>query len=178
MPTVQMPPPPAPTERVTDAAITAAIETLLTAKKGLTAPLIAVQTRAGIVELTGCTSNLLAKQWAEDIALTVRGVRALHNALAVRPADVPDAELQHAVAHALADDPATDDYQVHGLAHHGPWNPLSLPSQHQRPGVSLTRKRRPRRLRRRTATRTGLPPTGPPPPHRPAGQGLSCSIHP
>jgi len=114
-----MSPPPAPTERVTDAAITAAIETLLAAKKDLTAPLIAVQTRAGIVELTGCTSNLLAKQWAEEIALTVRGVRALHNALAVRPADVPDAELQHAVARALADDPATDDYQVHGLARHG-----------------------------------------------------------
>ena len=119
MPTVQMPPPPAPTERVTDAAITAAIETLLAAKKDLAAPLIAVQTRAGIVELTGCTSNLLAKQWAEEIALTVRGVRALHNALAVRPADVPDAELQHAVARALADDPTTDDYQVQSLARHG-----------------------------------------------------------
>ena len=119
MPTVQMSPPPAPTERVTDAAITAAIKTLLAAKNELTAPLIVVQTRAGIVELTGCTSNLLAKQWAEEIALTVRGVRALHNALAVRPADVPDAELQHAVARALADDPATDDYQVHGLARHG-----------------------------------------------------------
>jgi osmotically-inducible protein OsmY len=39
--------------------------------------------------------------------------------LAIRPADVPDAELQHAVACALADDPATDDYQVHVLAHHG-----------------------------------------------------------
>lgn len=114
-----MPPPPAPTERVTDAAITAAIETLLAAKKDLTAPRIAVQTRAGIVELTGCTSNLLAKQWAEEMALTVRGVRALHNALAVRPADVPNAELQHAVARALADDPATDDYQVQSLAHHG-----------------------------------------------------------
>ncbi|MGY3090945.1 osmotically-inducible protein OsmY [Hymenobacter sp. UYAg731] len=119
MPTVQMPLPPAPTERVTDAAITAAIETLLATKKGLIAHRIDVHTRAGIVELTGCTSNLLVKQWAEGIALTVRGVRALNNALAVRPADVPDAELQHAVAHALADDPATDDYQVHCLARHG-----------------------------------------------------------
>ena len=115
----QLLPPPAPTERVADADITAAIETLLTNKKGLTAHLIKVQARQGIVALTGSVDNLLARQRAEEIALAVRGVRGLHSALAVRTADVPDAELQHAVARALADDPATDDYQVHCLASHG-----------------------------------------------------------
>ena len=119
MTTTQLLPPPAPTERVADADITAAIETLLATKKGLTAHLIAVQTREGIVELSGCTDNLLARQRAEEIVLAVRGVRGLHSTLAVRTADVPDAELQHAVARALADDPATDDYQVHCLASHG-----------------------------------------------------------
>ena len=111
--------PPAPAELVADADITAAIKTLLATKKGLTAHRIAVQTRAGIVALTGYTNNLLARQRAEEIALAVRGVRALHSTLAVRPTDVPDAELQHAVARALADNPATDDYQVHALASHG-----------------------------------------------------------
>ncbi|WP_210521169.1 BON domain-containing protein [Hymenobacter terricola] len=111
--------PPASAACMADADITAAIKTLLATKKGLTAHLIAVQTREGIVELTGFTDNLLAQQRAEEIALAVRGVRGLHSALAVRTADVPDAELQHAVARALADDPATDDYQVHCLASHG-----------------------------------------------------------
>ena len=47
--------PPAPAELVADADITAAIKTLLATKKGLTAHRIAVQTRAGIVALTGYT---------------------------------------------------------------------------------------------------------------------------
>jgi len=119
MQTAQLPPPPTPTERVADAEITTAIETLLTTKKDLAAHLVAVQTRAGIVELTGFVGNLMARQRAEEIVLAVRGVRGLHSALAVRTADVPDAELQHAVARALADDPATDGYQVHCLASHG-----------------------------------------------------------
>ncbi|GAA4054545.1 hypothetical protein GCM10022409_47030 [Hymenobacter glaciei] len=119
MQTTHLETPPAPTGELADADITAAIETLLATKKGLTAHLIDVQTREGIVELSGFTNNLLAKQRAEEIALAVRGVRGLHSALAVRTADVPDAELQHAVARALADDPATDDYQVHTLASHG-----------------------------------------------------------
>ena len=110
---------PVPTERVADADITAAIETLLATKKGVAAHQITVQTRQGIVALSGFTTNLLAKQRAEEIAQAVRGVRGLHSTLAVRTADVPDAELQHAVARALADDPATDDYQVHTLARHG-----------------------------------------------------------
>ncbi|MDQ2793753.1 MAG: BON domain-containing protein [Bacteroidota bacterium] len=119
MPTAHLETPPAPTGELADADITAAIETLLATKKGLPAHNISVQTRAGIVELSGFTDNLLARQRAEEIALAVRGVRALHSALAVHTADVPDADLQHAVARALADDPATDDYQVHTLARHG-----------------------------------------------------------
>jgi osmotically-inducible protein OsmY len=118
MHTVQLVPP-APTELMADADITTAIETLLATKKGITAQLIAVQTRNGIVELSGFTDNLLARQRAEEIALTVRGVRGLHSTLAIRTAAVPDAGLQQAVARALADDPATTDYQVHVLASHG-----------------------------------------------------------
>ena len=111
--------PPAPAERVADVDITEAVETLLATKKGLAVHQIAVQTREGIVALSGFTNNLLAQQRAEEIVLAVRGVRGLHSTLAVRTADVPAAELQHAVARALADDPATNDYQVHCLADHG-----------------------------------------------------------
>ena len=119
MKTAQFVTPPAPTEYVTDADITTAIETLLATKHGLNAHNIIVQTHKGIVELAGDTDNLLSLQRAEEIALAVRGVRGLHNALAVRTADVPDAVLQHTVARALADDPATNDYQVHCLVSEG-----------------------------------------------------------
>ena len=105
--------PPAPIERVADADITTAIETLLATKKGLNAHGITVQTRQGIVELAGVTDNLLSQQRAEEIALAVRGVRALHSTLAVQSDEIGDAELQRDVCGALADDPATDDYQVH-----------------------------------------------------------------
>ena len=97
----------------TDAAITAAIETLLATKKGLGAHRIAVQTHEGLVRLTGFTDNLLARQRAEEIALAVRGVRGVTSTVAVRTNEVGDAELQRDVAGALADDPATNDYQVH-----------------------------------------------------------------
>ncbi|MDQ2770903.1 MAG: BON domain-containing protein [Bacteroidota bacterium] len=104
---------------VADADITTAIETLLATKKGLSAHEITVQTREGIAELAGFTDSLLSQQRAEEIALAVRGVRALHSTLAVRTPGVPDAQLQHAVARALADDPATNDYQVHCLVSEG-----------------------------------------------------------
>ena len=113
MQTAHLATPPAPTERVTDADITTAIETLLATKKGLNAHGITVQCREGIVELAGVTDNLLSQQRAEEIALAVRGVRALHSTLAVQTDEIGDAELQRDVAGALADDPATDDYQVH-----------------------------------------------------------------
>ena len=105
--------PPAPAECVADANITTAIETLLATKKGLNAHGIIVQARGGIVTLAGFTDNLLSQQRAEEIALAVRGVRALHSTLAVQTDEIGDAELQRDVAGALADDPATDDYQVH-----------------------------------------------------------------
>ena len=113
MQTAHVATPPAPTERVSDADITMAIKTLLATKKGLNAHGITVQTREGIVELAGVTDNLLSQQRAEETALAVRGVRALHSTLAVQTDEIGDAELQRDVAGALADDPATDDYQVH-----------------------------------------------------------------
>ena len=97
---------------VTDGAITAAIEALLATKKGVRSHLITVSTREGLVKLTGFTDNLLARQRAGDIALAVRGVRGITSTVAVRTDEVDDAKLQRDVARALADNPATNDYQV------------------------------------------------------------------
>ena len=119
MQTVSLSTPPTSAELVSDADITMAIETQLATKKGLAAHGITVATRAGVVELAGFTDNLLSQQWAGEIALAVRGVRGLRNTLAVRTAAVPDTELRQAVGQALADDPATNDYQVHWLVSEG-----------------------------------------------------------
>lgn len=101
------------TGHLTDAAITAAIETLLATRKGLSSHLIAVRTHEGLVALTGFTDNLLSQQRAEEIALAVRGVRGVTSTVAVSCAELGDAELQRDVCGALADDPATGDYGVH-----------------------------------------------------------------
>ena len=75
MQTAQLLPPPAPTEGLADVDIAAAVETLLVTKKGLAEQLIAVQTHHSTVALAGFTTNLLARQRAEEIARAVRGVR-------------------------------------------------------------------------------------------------------
>lgn len=104
--------PTAETERMADSDITAAIEAFFLTKKGVSADLVNVITNEGIVELTGFTDSLLSRQRAEEIALAVRGVRAVVNELAIRTPDVPDAELHARVMRALADDPATADYNL------------------------------------------------------------------
>jgi osmotically-inducible protein OsmY len=99
-------------EIMDDADITAAIELFFLTKKGVGSALIEVATQDGIVELTGSTDSLLARQRAEEIALAVRGVRGVINELVVCTADVPGTELYLNVGRALADDPATRDYNL------------------------------------------------------------------
>ena len=103
---------PVTAEHVTDAAITAAVELYFLTKKGVPAHLIDVTTHEGIVQLTGITDNLLARERAEEIALLVRGVRGVVNELLISTPDVPDEQLHRHVTMALADDPATTDYNV------------------------------------------------------------------
>ncbi|MDO7850440.1 BON domain-containing protein [Hymenobacter convexus] len=104
-------------EHLTDADITAAIELVLTTQPGLATQPIAVATRQGIVELTGTVDHLLARARAEELALAVRGVRAVLNGLAVAAVAVPDSELYLNVGRALADDPTARDYNLrHAVA--------------------------------------------------------------
>jgi osmotically-inducible protein OsmY len=102
----------APTEPMADADITTAIERFFTTQKGLNEHSLDVATHEGLVTLTGFTDNLLARQRAEEIALAVRGVRGVTSTVAVHAPKLSDSELQQDVHRALADDPATTDYQV------------------------------------------------------------------
>ncbi|MCI1188644.1 BON domain-containing protein [Hymenobacter sp. DH14] len=99
-------------EKVADADISAAIETLFLSSRGVSAHLIDVATQNGIVALTGFTDSLLSRQRAEEIALAVRGVRSVVNELEIRTPELPDADLRRDVERALAHDPATGDYNI------------------------------------------------------------------
>ncbi|OON69942.1 BON domain-containing protein [Hymenobacter sp. CRA2] len=113
------PTPTAPQERLADEDITAAVDRFLATRKGLSASLIDVTTRDGIVELTGFVGTLLERALAEAIAKEVRGVRGVLNELVIRTADVPDAPLLGDVEAALARDPATAAYNVRCHVHAG-----------------------------------------------------------
>ena len=76
-------------------------------------------THDGIVQLTGITDNLLARERAKEIALAVCGVRGVVNELLVSTPDVPDEELNRHLATALADDPATSDCNMQAAAAEG-----------------------------------------------------------
>ena len=68
---------------------------------------VTATTEDGIVTLRGVTSNLLAKERAERIAETVRGVRAVVNLVEVQPpAALPDERIQQYVQDAFAMSPA------------------------------------------------------------------------
>jgi osmotically-inducible protein OsmY len=113
------PSPVAPEERLADDDITAAVDRLLSTRKGMSSPLIDVSTRDGVVELTGFIGTLLEQERATALAQAVRGVRGVINELVIRTADVPDATLLGAVEAALARDPATSGYNVRCHAHRG-----------------------------------------------------------
>ncbi|MFD2787203.1 BON domain-containing protein [Hymenobacter rubripertinctus] len=112
-------PAPVAAEIMADADITTAIERLFTTQKGMNEHLLDVTTHEGLVTLAGFTDNLLARQRAEEIALAVRGVRDVTNAVIVQVPDLSDADLQRDVCAALADDPATADYNVQATAADG-----------------------------------------------------------
>ena len=80
---------------------------------GVPGYLIDVDTKTGIVTLTGTVDNILAKERAAHIAETVRGVRAVVNRVKVNPGhDRSDDVIKRDVTLALAEDPATDSYEI------------------------------------------------------------------
>ncbi|AMR29475.1 hypothetical protein A0257_21860 [Hymenobacter psoromatis] len=101
--------PPAETG-LADANILTAVARLFAQPKGVGAARIATACHEGIVELTGFTDNLLARQRAAELVKAIRGVRGVLNEVCVRTPDVPDGELLGRVRQALAQDPAVSNY--------------------------------------------------------------------
>jgi osmotically-inducible protein OsmY len=103
---------PAIEARLADADILTVVARLFGQPKGVGATRITTACREGIVELTGFTDSLLARQRAADLVKAIRGVRGVLNELSVCSPDVPDGELRRRVQRALAQDPAVCGYAV------------------------------------------------------------------
>lgn len=96
----------------TDQKISDVVDTDLSFDPAVPAHRIDVRTNEGIVTLSGSVDNLLAKDRAERIAETIRGVRSVVNTIEVDPLPRSDDEIRLDVAAALAADPATDLYEI------------------------------------------------------------------
>lgn len=96
-----------------DAAISAAVESELFADYSVPHDDIDVGTNAGVVTLTGTVNNLMARDHAQRLAQTVRGVRSVVNRIAVEPRGKrSDQQLRDDVIAAMAYDAATDSYEL------------------------------------------------------------------
>lgn len=105
--------PAAAPKALADKDITSAVESELFEDSSVPHNDVEVSTRGGVVTLTGTVSNLLARDLAQRLAQTVRGVRAVVNRLEVRPSvDKSDDALKRLVQNALAYDPAADAYEL------------------------------------------------------------------
>jgi len=111
---------PAHAKQILDIDITLAIESELTNDDAVDANLVDIQTKQGVVTLTGSVNHLLVKERAEKISENVIGVRAVINRIDVKPRLFSNySELQKAIKDALLLDPATDSYKVAVAVHKG-----------------------------------------------------------
>jgi osmotically-inducible protein OsmY len=98
---------------LTDQMITDAVQDEIHHDPAILSAYLDVQTRDGIVTLTGMVNNLLAKSQATRIAETVKGVRAVVNQLYVKPASTrSDADILKDIETALRLNPAVEALDV------------------------------------------------------------------
>lgn len=88
------------------------VERALWAAKEIPENAITVRVSDGIVWLEGRVDNLIAKQRAERVAESTRGVITVSNMIKVNKSNIPDTEISANVTQALADDPIADAWDV------------------------------------------------------------------
>ncbi len=99
-------------EEPSDREVTYAIETALEVDWGVSPHLIDVTVEDGVVTLSGTVSNLLEQDRAVAVTARVKGVRSIIDQLDVRTVERSDDEIRSDAVRALADDPATDSYEI------------------------------------------------------------------
>ncbi|CAA9309497.1 MAG: hypothetical protein AVDCRST_MAG56-6107 [uncultured Cytophagales bacterium] len=97
---------------ISDKDITHAVQTEFGVRPTLSSESFTIATNKGVVQLSGTTDHILARDRAEEIALAVKGVRGVVNRIQVRASGRTDAEIQKDVEKAILTDPAADAYEV------------------------------------------------------------------
>ncbi len=97
---------------ITDSGIASAVENEFRLEKGVFPNDVDVGASQGVVTLTGSVDNLLAKERAEKIAESIRGVRGVIDRVTVKPMSRPDGAIHKDILMALLQDPTTESYQV------------------------------------------------------------------
>lgn len=99
-------------DNLADSEITHAVDLDLMFSDLVAAHMIDVETHEGIVTLSGTVDNMVVRDYAVEIAESVKGVRAVVNRIEVKPILRTDQEIRDDVLQALANDPASDSYEI------------------------------------------------------------------
>lgn len=97
---------------ITDATVTDAVSDALFADHGVPGYVINIETKDGIVELSGAVNNIMAKDRAVRVAETVKGVRGVIDRMKVADIGRSDETIRDDVQDALIVDPATDSWEI------------------------------------------------------------------
>jgi osmotically-inducible protein OsmY len=92
--------------------ITLAVEAKLINDDAVIFHHIDVNTKEGIVTLSGSVSNLLSKERSVRLAETIKGVRSVVDLIHVNPVSRRDQQIEKDVKSALLDYPATDNFGI------------------------------------------------------------------
>lgn len=96
----------------TDQEISDAIELQLILDERVEGHRLDAKTEAGVVTLSGAVDNVLARNYALQIAGRTRGVLSVVNLVEVNAPEIADEKLRQDISQALEDDPATERFQV------------------------------------------------------------------
>jgi osmotically-inducible protein OsmY len=92
--------------------IISAIESELFIDPAVSSHLVDVELNNGVVTLSGTIDNILAKERAEKLTETVRGVTAIINKINVEPVEKSDTQLRADIMSALLKNPVTESYEL------------------------------------------------------------------
>ena len=95
-----------------DFEISAAVRREVMFDQSIPSTAVAIDTTAGVGELTGTVPHLLAKERATRKAEVVKGVRAVSNRLVVIPTARKDEEIKADIERALLLDPTTESFET------------------------------------------------------------------
>lgn len=103
---------PSVAQTITDNDIEAAVDTQLMRDHSVQAHMIDIDSNGGVVTLSGTANRLVAMERATDIAMTVKGVKAVVNNIQMLPDERPDPQILDDVKKVLSFDPVADNAEI------------------------------------------------------------------